>query len=886
MTSPNAGTVTFLFTDLEGSTRLWEEQRERMQRALASHDALLHEVIEREGGHVFKTVGDAFCAVFADPAGAVAAALAVQQALATDGDLATGAGPLRVRMALHTGTAEQRGGDYFGPPLNRVARLLAAGHGGQVLLSEATRALVRDALPGDASLLDLGEHRLKDLIRPEHIFQLFGPDLPRDFPPLRTLDLRLHNLPLQPTPLIGREKEIREVTERLRRSEVRLLTLTGPGGTGKTRLALQAAAELADVFEDGVFFVNLAPLTDPALVPSAIAQVLGVQESAERTLVESLQHHLREKSALLLLDNFEQVTEASATVGQLLAAGPGARVLVTSRIPLHLRGEHEYAVPPLSLPDPKQLPPLEQLTQYEAVRLFIERAQAAKADFQVTNSNAPAVAEICHRLDGLPLAIELAAARVKILPPQAMLTRLQSRLKLLTGGARDLPARQQTLRNAIEWSYELLSEEEKLLFHRLSVYAGGRTLEAVEAVCNPHGELDVLEGVSSLVDKSLLRQVEGAAGDTGEPRFTMLETIHEYAQEKLEESGEAEEIGRRHAEFFLALAEEARSQLNGSEQGRWLSCLEAEHDNLRAALSRTLAQGEVELAGRLAGALWRFWNMRGHVREGRQWLREVLAGEGLSQPTRAKALDGAGSLAWRQGEPTAAEPLYEESLSLYRELEDTRGIAGVLIGLGILAKLRGELDRAQALYEEALARCRELEPTVGIAAVAAIAVLLNNLGSLADTRQEYARAESLYRESLALARQVGDANGVSLALLNLAELARRQGNLPGARVHLRESLHVARDIGHVRWATGGLALLAQLLAAAGAAERAARFFGAVEARFAAMGTHVQTPERPEYDRDLAGARAQLAPEVWERLYQEGAAWSLEEAIAYALEEKG
>jgi predicted ATPase/class 3 adenylate cyclase/Tfp pilus assembly protein PilF len=874
MTLPS-GTVTFLFTDVEGSTRLWEEQREQMQRALAGHDALLHEVIEREGGHVFKTVGDAFCAAFADPAGALAAALAAQQALATDGDLATGAGPLRVRMALHTGTAEQRVGDYFGPPLNRVARLLAAGHGAQVLLSAATQELVRDALPGGASLLDLGEHRLKDLIRPEHAFQLTAPDLPADFPPLRTLDRHPHNLPTQPTPLVGREKELREALERLQQERVRLLTLTGPGGIGKTRLSLQLAAEQIESFPDGVFFVNLAPLTDPALLPSAVAQAIGVREEAERPLPETLRAHLQGKRLLLVLDNFEQITPAAPLVAELLGGAAGLKVLVTSRVALRLRGEHDYAVPPLALPDLHQLPPLGRLTQYAAVRLFLERAQAAKADFTVTRENAHAVAEICVRLDGLPLALELAAARIRILPAQAMLARLQSRLKLLTGGARDLPERQQTLRGAIEWSHDLLSEEEKRLLRRLAVFLGGRTLEAIEAVCNAEGDLDVLEGVSSLVDKSLLRQEESAEG---EPRFLMLETIHEYALEKLEESAEAKEIGRRHTEFFLALAEEADPQLLGAAQGQWIVRLEAEHDNLRAALSRTMARGEVELAGRLAAALWRFWSARGHLREGRRWYAEVLAAEGLSPRTRAKALLGAGGLAWRQGELTAAEPLLTESLALCRELEDARGIATALNGLGILAAERGELDRAQALYEEALARWREIGDS------GQVANLLNSLGSLADRRQEYAGAKSLFRESLALARQAGNAALVSVALLNLGGVARRQGDLPGARMHLRQSLHVARDIGHVQWATYGLAVLAQLLAATGAAERAARFFGAVEARFAAMGSHLQANERPEYDRDLAAARLQLEPALWERLYQEGAAWSLEEAIACALED--
>jgi predicted ATPase len=426
-----------------------------------------------------------------------------------------------VRMALHTGDVmEERGEDYFGPPLNRVARLLAAGHGGQVLLSTDTQELVRGELPEGTELRNLGERRLKDLIQPERVFQLVAPDLPSSFPPLRTLDARLNNLPIQPTPIVGREKEVAELCGFLRRQEVRLLTLTGPGGTGKTRVALQSAAELIDEFESGVFFMALAPISDPNLVASTIATHLGVVESAEQSLEESLKNHLRGIPLLLVLDNFEQVPEAAPLVGGLLSACPQLKVLTTSRIRLRLYGEREYPVPPLDLPDLRYLPPVERLTQYGAVRLFTERAQDAKPDFSITDESAPVVAEICARVDGLPLAIELAAARIKLLPPQTMVKKLGHRLKLLTGGPRDLPERQRTLWGTIEWSHDLLEEGEKMLFARLAVFSGGRTLEAIEAVCDAEGNLpmDVLDVVSSLVDKNLLRQEEARS----EPRFVML----------------------------------------------------------------------------------------------------------------------------------------------------------------------------------------------------------------------------------------------------------------------------------------------------------------------------------------------------------------------------
>ena len=510
MAAPPSGTVTFLFTDIEGSSRMWEKSPQTMRTALARHDEVIRSAIETTGGHVFKTMGDAFCAAFPTAPDALEVALSTQRALLVDQEVWGEAGPLLVRMALHTGAAEEREGDYFGPPLNRVARLLSAGHGGQTLLSLPAQELVRDLLPVGVELRDLGEHRLKDLARPERVFELLAPDLPADFPPLRTLESRPNNLPMQPTLLVGREREVEEVRGRLLAPEVRLLTLTGPGGTGKTRVALQAAADLLDEFEDGVYFVALATITDPTLVASTVAQVLGVRESGDQPLIEGIKDYLKDKRLLLVLDNFEQVLEAAPLAGELLSA-PRLEVLATSRIALGVYGEHEYAVPPLEVPDPKRLPGLEALSQYEAVRLFIERARAAKADFEITNENAPAVAEICARLDGLPLAIELAAARVKLLPPKAMLGRLGRRLKLLTGGARNLPERQRTLRGAIEWSHALLEEGEKTLFARMAVFSGGRTLEAIEAVCDAGGDLplDTFEGVSSLLDKSLLRQEEG-----------------------------------------------------------------------------------------------------------------------------------------------------------------------------------------------------------------------------------------------------------------------------------------------------------------------------------------------------------------------------------------
>ena len=502
---------------------------------------------------------------------------------------------------------------------------------------------MRDHLPADTHLRYLGEKRLKDLSRPERIFQLTAPALPSEFPPLKTLESHTTNLPLQATPLIGREREVEAVCGLLRSSETRLLTLLGPGGTGKTRVGLQVAAELADGFEDGVFFVPIAAITDPALVAPTIARILGLSERAQ-TPEELLEGYLRDRQTLLLLDNLEQVIEAAPVVEKLLSGAANLKILATSRIPLGLYGEYEFPVPPLSLPDPDSLPPLENLTEYEAVRLFVERARAVKPDFVLTEENGPAVVEICKRLDGLPLAIELAAARIKLLPPRVLLDRLGNRLKILTGGARNLPERQRTLRNAIEWSYGLLDEGEKLLFGRLGVFSGGATLEAIEAVCDARGDLptDVFDGASSLLDKSLLRQEERAVG---EPRFVMLETIHEFANVMLEESGEVEAVRRAHAEYFLALAEEAEPMLWGAEDAAWLDRLEQEHDNMRAALSWAIEHEEATLALRVGGALRWFWYMEGYYGEGRRWLEAALGKNRGAAAAEAGQGSGRGGLA-------------------------------------------------------------------------------------------------------------------------------------------------------------------------------------------------------------------------------------------------
>ena len=919
MASPPTGTVTFLFTDIEGSTKLWEDDAPAMQAALVRHDEILKGALEERDGYVFKTGGDAFCCAFPTAPEALDAAIETQRRLLSEAWKESG--PIRVRMALHTGAAEERDGDYFGPPLNRVARLLSAAHGGQVLLSAAAQEIARDQLPAGAALMDLGERRLKDLFRPERVFQLLAAGLPSEFPPLRTLEAYRNNLPLQPTPLIGREKEVAHVCPLLRGDEPRRLTLTGPGGTGKTRLALQAAADLLEDFSDGTFFVPLATLTEAELFSSAVAETLGVRETAEQPLDETLKDYLSERRLLLVLDNFEQVLEAAPAVTELLAVAPGLKVLATSRAPLGLYGEHEFPVPPLTMPDLKDPAPMERLTQYEAVRLFVERAQAVRSDFAITNESAPAVAEICVRLDGLPLAIELAAARIKMLPPKAMLQRLSSRLNLLTGGARDLPERQRTLRATIEWSYALLNEGEQLLFARLAVFSGGRTLEAIEAICDAEGDLpvEVFDGVSSLLDKSLLRQEEGPGG---EPRFVMLETVHEFAREKLQESAEAGEIKRTHAEYFLTLAEEAYPELKGANQLEWLERLEAEHDNMRAALSWALERKEAEVALRLGGALWWFWFVRGYHSEGRRWLQEALAIEVRGSPeVRAMALAGIGRLAldqgdldraqeaceeglellanearetseaklwllerlgwvaWAREEHEQATQLFEESLALSQQMSDTYWHATSLSNLALATHSLGDYEKATELYEQSMHLFREQGDK------RRLATCLNNLAMVMCSQGDLRRAAKLIEESVALLRELGARVDVSIGLCNLGWIALLREDIGRAADIYKESLSLSWDTGLNPVVQSTLEGFACLAGAKGEAERTARLWGAAQALHETKDIPRDIDFLAAADARISAVRLSMEEEAWEEAWHKGRVMTLDEAVSYALKEE-
>ena len=885
---PPTGIVTFLFTDVEGSTRLWEADPRAMSVALARHDALVAAAITNAGGTVFKTAGDAFCAVFRHPASAVAAAVAAQRALSTDNH--TPIAPLKVRMAVHTGATEVRDGDYFGPPLNRVARLLATAHGEQIVVSRAASELLRDALPPELALRDLGEHALKDLQHAERVFQVVAPGLRAEFPPLQTPRQLLRNMPTPATPLIGRDREAalaraflglpaaqRDTIPPVEdRPPTRLLTLTGPGGAGKTRLALHLAAELGVGFGDGAAFVSLAALHDPELVPAAILAALDAGEPGAETTRDLLREELRGRHLLLVLDNFEQIMGAAPLAADLLAQCPRLTILVTSREHLGVRGEQELPLPPLALPS---LPPrtlanepetggsaaidLDEIRRSEAVRLFVARAQATKPGFELTAGNAAAVVEVCRRLDGLPLAIELAAARAKLLSPQALLDRLDRfdrRLDTLSRGPRDLPARQQTMRDAVAWSYDLLDADEQRFFTRLALFIGGATVDAVEWVSGVGSQVsgntpdtpspapdtrhpipDTLVLLESLTGKSLVRIDE--EGD--EPRVLMFETIRDFGLERLAEDEDRRGVCDRHAAWYLGLAEEAEPLLAGSEQARWLDRLEGDQANLRAAIGWLREEGRIEQALRLASALWRFWWLRGDTAEGRAHLEGLLRlADGVSPAIRAKALNAAGVLAESQGDRERAERLHEESLAIARRIEDRESIAWSLNNLGVVAINQGDLARARSLLEEHLALAeaagdmsgvatalmdlgqiahhegdherarslfsRSLEAFRALGDESCVARALNNLGSVALNLGEFARAHDLLQESLALHRRVGDRHGIASTLNNLAGAANRLEDFETAMGYFRESHVLALAEGQRLYAAIAMENLAAL----------------------------------------------------------------------------
>jgi predicted ATPase/class 3 adenylate cyclase len=905
MTAPPAeaagapDTLAFLFSDIEGSTRLEQAVGTAAYGAIRErHRELLRTAFEAHDGREQGTEGDSFFVAFPTARDAVLAALDAQRAVAAETWPA--GGDIRVRMGLHAGEAAVVGGSLVGLAINRAARISGVAHGGQVLVSAAVQTLTGLALPPGSSLVDLGTHRLKDLGEPEHLFQLAAPDLPTTFPPLATLDARPNNLPTQLTSFVGREEELATACGLLAAN--RLVTLTGPGGTGKTRLSLQVAAQAVDDFPDGVFFVPLETVRDPGFVASRIAGEIGIAESGGRSGRDVLVEWLTGKRVLLILDNFEQVVDAGPLVADLLRTIPDLKVIATSRTPLHVSGEQEFPVPGLPVPpDPGQLGGYEQAVQggaqaidparlstYEAVRLFIARAVAVRPGFAVTNENAPAVAAICARLHGMPLAIELAAARVKLLNPDVILARLEHQLNLLAAGARDLPARQQTLRGAIAWSYDILDEPLRRLLDRLAVFAGGFDLEAAEAIGGPSDELgtDVLDGLLALADQSLIRSIEGDP-----PRFAMLDTIREFAAEMLAGRTDAEAVRERHAAWYLALAESAAPRLAGADQRSLLEQLEREHDNIRAVLDRAAAAGDASVAIRLAFAMWRFWQKRGHLNEARRRLEAYAAApwSHADPRLRARLVEALGGVLWWQADIGAMKTAYGEAVDLWRSIGDKHEIANALYNYSFSFAVSPDArddprasdpeGKGAAAQEEALALFRELGDLRGQANV------LWGMGNRTYFLLTGDGGERHFLEALGLFRAVGDVTmeAWSLHMLGSA-LLRRPDRADDSRSYLRDALRLFHEASDA----AGIALLFDDLSSQAVTDgdppRAARLRGAARRLATVTGTGLAGFIDEQYEFIVRPQVVKLlTPEELERYGAEGAALSLDEAVAFALD---
>ena len=894
------GQLTFLFSDIEGSTRLEEALGTTAYASLRErHRALLRAAFASHDGVEQGTEGDSFFVVFPNARAAIEASVDAQRALAAEA-WPDGA-DVRVRIGIHSGEAELVGGSLIGLDINRAARIAGVAHGGQVLASESTRVLAGGLADG-LSLRDLGDHRLRDLRAPLRLHQVIASGLTGEFPPLRSLDARPNNLPTQLTNFIGRDTELAQTQELLGRT--RLLTLTGPGGTGKTRLSLQLAANVAEDFPDGVFFVPLEAIRDPALLGSAIGAAIGIAESGSRPAREALLEWLTGKRVLLVLDNFEQVLPGAPLVTDLLRAADGLRVIASSRGALHVAGEQEYPVPGLPVPpDPGRLSAVElaqlpaelrhlspeALGQYEAVRLFIARAVAVRPDFKVTNENAPAVAAISARLHGMPLAIELAAARVKLLSPDAILGRLEGQLGLLAAGSRDLPERQQTLRGAIAWSYDLLEPGARRLLDRLAIFRGSFDLEAAEAVAGPASEIgiDVLDGLVALADQSLVR---GESPDSADARFRLLESIREFAGEMLDARDERSAVAERHRDHYLALAERAVPELSGADQRMWLERLELEHDNIRAVLDRSLVQPWPAEGIRLGFAMWRFWQKRGHLLEARRRLTgfDEAPWSHDDRVMRAKLCEALGGICWWQGDFVPMKAYYDEAVAIWRELGDKAELANALyndsftftIASDPTVELAG-LD-PEGIGRQMLEEARELFAEAGDARGEA-----NTFWALGNS--EYFRNASTagvdhFRRALEIFRTVGDRTMEAWSLHMLGSgLLRRGGATPEAREALE---HAVRHF----WSAGdasGLVLTFDDLSSFAVSEedyeRAARLRGAARSLTTTTGVGLaRFVEEWFEERVRPSVRKVLSNEDLVRWGDEGAALTLDEAVAYAL----
>jgi predicted ATPase/class 3 adenylate cyclase len=875
MSSLPSGTVTFLFTDIEGSTKLAQQYPHDMPILLARHHEILNQVIQAQNGYVFQVVGDSFSASFHSAIDALNATLSAQRLLQNESWTPVA---IKVRMGIHTGAAQlNEEKQYSGyAVLALTQRVMSAGHGGQILLSGATHELVRDILPTNTELQDLGERRLKDLLRPEHLYQLNASGLPSTFPPLKTFDSFLNNLPTQLTTFIGREREISEIKQEL--EQHRLVTLTGSGGTGKTRLSLQVAADLLDQFPNGVWFVELAPLGDPELVPQTILTTMGLVEQQGKSILQMLMDFLREKKVLLILDNCEHLIESCAKLAnELLSHSSALKILASSREVLRISGEHAYPVPPLRLPESERNIPLDQLANYEAIMLFIIHAKAANPAFELAAENASAVAEICRRLDGLPLAIELAAARARIFTPKKLLERLSDRLKVLTGGVRDLPARQQTLRGAIDWSYELLGESERTLFARLAIFSGGRSLEAIEAVCGHELDIDTLDGLESLLDKSLIRQEEDFEG---QPRFVILETLQAYASERHLARSDWKVTQAIHAEWVLEFAERAEQGLFGEAADVWIKRLQSEEGNIRAVLERCQSgQLSPELGVRLAGALRYYWENTGKLSEGRAWLDSMLSiSSEVSPALRVNAICGAGLLAYWQGDWPNGSRWCSKALTIGQELGDPIIVGEAQHFLAHVAQHEGAHEQGLILLRESLKNFLELDHPWGI---------LRSRICLADAErltQNYDRAANNFQEIIESLRNKSKDVLYAAILSNYGNVLNRQGEFQRALASFREGIERARELenamilGYLFDGLAGTSILTMQ------PQRAARLMGASQKSFELAGVSSMTAvDQFDHDYYMAAIREALDEPTFAELMDEGKRMSLEEAASCSLD---
>lgn len=870
------GTVTFLFTDIEGSTRLVQALGHRWVELLEAHNDLVRAAIESNGGKVVKTEGDSFFAVFGSALDAAVASGAAQDALASHDWPEDGR--IRVRMGLHTGVAALGGADYVGLDVHRAARIAASAHGGQTVLSEPTAILVERDLPQTLTLHDLGKHRLKDLSEPETIFELVGSGREEAFPHLLTLDAIPNNLPMQVTSFIGREQELAEALRLLERT--RILTFTGPGGTGKTRLSLQVAAEVGDQFPDGVFFVELAPVSDVEVVPSQILSSIGMQAAArDQTPAFSLAEHLRTRSLLLVLDNFEQVLEAAPLVADLVRASPRSKFIVTSRAPLQISGEQEMPVAPLPIADPSQVNDLDELVHVASISLFTERAIAVRPDFAITLENAQSVAELVRKLDGLPLAIELVASRLRHLPVATILERLDARM--LSSGSVDLPERQRTIQGAITWSHDLLDQPARRLFARLSVFAGGGRLDEIEKVCGPAGELgiEVIEGLGLLLDQSLLRRVDSHEA----PRFQMLHVIREYSMVCLEDIGEAAELNHRHLEAYAELAEMVAPELLRRDRRQWLDVMEADHDNIRTALEWAIVNGEVDLGLRMVAATWRFWQARGHLHEARRRVDATLALPGGEPRHRAKAMEALGGILWWQANMEECLDVYGQVLEMQRALGEPEEIANAIYNYSLVVTFAPSNREPEAHREEVATLLGEAE---------AIYARLGDVGGLGDV--EWARGNSAtfkwvdperatehLRKAIEYYSRAGNEFGMGWGLFEVGELARRSERFEEAWEYLRRGLALFAGHRDVSGAVLFIAGIAGVAKGLGDMTRAVRLGGAFTTLRIVSGTDIVDHETNQVAGldfiTLEALTGDLAV-----AYHEGRAMDLDEAVAYAL----